>query len=80
MGCPLFQLAMSCQCCEGRVFWLSQKEIQRNGCPGLEELIAQVQELQMNGVDIATQMGNCLEESECEEEDSFEMYSPENSS
>ena len=51
-GEGLFQLAMLCECCLGRTYWFSRKEIQLKGTPQLEVLASQAEEYYANGVDI----------------------------
>ncbi len=61
---------MCCDCCKGRKYWFSRKEIERNGCAGLEELATQIHELYQNGIDFSSQMTYYNEEqSDC----SFDM-------
>lgn len=51
----MFQITMHCQCCKGRTYWFSKKEISQNGCLDLDNLATQVEELCLNGVDICSQ-------------------------
>lgn len=55
-GLSLFQLVMCCECCKGRKYWFSRKEIEKSGCAGLEELMNQIQEMHQYGIDISSQM------------------------
>lgn len=49
---------MFCQCCQGRVYWLSEKEILSIGCQDLLEQAYQAIELTADGVHLSKEDEN----------------------
>lgn len=54
-------VSMYCDCCQGRKYWLSERELRSIGDPSLQEQANQAIEFYSEGVDIRdhTEMNDC---------------------
>ena len=71
-------VSMYCDCCQGRNYWLSERELQSIGDPILQEQALQAIELYSEGVEIRTGESSQMIFDE-EMEDDTQAESPERS-
>lgn len=61
-------VSMYCDCCQGRNYWLSERELRSIGDPSLQEQANQAIEFYSDGVEIRTGQEDCEIFDDVEEE------------